>query len=165
MGDACVTSREHRDDLIGRRSGSRLPGPPRTHKRNNTMKRFFPLLAALLLAGAACGDDEASSACEARDELESSVEALRDIDVLDDGLDALRADLDAVGEDLATFRTEAGDELEPQTDAVRGPIDQIRSTLDSGGTPAEIAASIGTGLSDLATSWNELAEAAQGLCD
>jgi outer membrane murein-binding lipoprotein Lpp len=129
------------------------------------MKRIIPLLAALLLAGAACGDEDASSACEARDELESSVEDLRDIDVLDDGLDALRADVDAVGDDLATFRAEAGDELEPQIDAVRGSIDQIRSTLDSGGTPAEIATSIATDMSELVTNWNELAAAAQGLCD
>jgi outer membrane murein-binding lipoprotein Lpp len=129
------------------------------------MKRIIPLLAALLLAGAACGDEDASSACEARDELESSVEDLRDIDVLDDGLDALRADVDAVGDDLATFRAEAGDELGPQIDAVRGSIDQIRSTLDSGGTPAEIATSIATDMSELVTNWNELAAAAQGLCD
>lgn len=129
------------------------------------MKRIIPVFAALLLVGAACGDDEASPVCEAREQLESSVEQLRDIDVLDDGLEALRTDLDAVSDDLATFRTEAGDELEPQIDAVRGSIDQIRSTLDSGGTLAEVAPSIATGVADLVTSWNQLAEAARGLCD
>lgn len=129
------------------------------------MKRIIPVFAALLLVGAACSDDEASPVCEARDQLESSVEQLRDIDVLDDGLDALRADLDAVGDDLAAFRAEAGDELEPQIDAVRGSIDQITSTVDAGGAPAEIATSIGTGLTDLATSWNELSDEARGLCD
>jgi hypothetical protein len=129
------------------------------------MKRLIPIFAALLLTGAACGDEEASSACDARDELESSVEDLREIDVLDDGLDALRADIDAVGDDLTTFRAETGDELEPQIDAVRGSIDQLRTTLDSGGTPAETATSIATGVGELVTNWNDLAAAAQGLCD
>ena len=129
------------------------------------MKRMIPVVVALLLAGAACSDDGASSVCEARDELENSVEELRDINVLDDGLDALRSDLDTVAGNLATFRAEAGDELEPQIDAVRDAIDQVRSTVDSSGSPAEVATSIRTGVSGLTTAWNELAEAARGLCD
>jgi uncharacterized phage infection (PIP) family protein YhgE len=129
------------------------------------MNRLIPVLAALLLVGAACSDDDVSPACEAREQLQSSVEELRNVDVLDDGLDTLRADLDTVSDDLATLRTEAGDELAPQIDAVRASIDELRSTVDSGGSPADIATSISTGVSDLVTNWNALADAASGLCD
>lgn len=129
------------------------------------MKRIIPVVLALLLVGTACSDEEASPVCEAREELESSVQELRDIDILDDGLDTLRADLDTVSEDLAALRAEAGEELAPQLDAFRGALDQVRSTVESGGSPAELAVSIGTGLSDLTTTGNELIEAARGLCD
>jgi hypothetical protein len=128
------------------------------------MKRFIPLVVALLLVGAAC-DDDVSPACEAQERLQSSVDDLRDIDVVDDGLDALRTDIDAVTDDLATFRDEAGAELEPEVDAVRSALDQVRSTLESGGTPAELASSLATDVSDLIAAWNELRDASQNLCD
>ena len=112
------------------------------------MKPMIPVLAALLILGVGCSDDEASPVCDARDDVASSVEELRNIDVVDDGLDALRADLDAVADGLARFRAEAGNELEPQIDAVRDAVDQIRSAVDAGGSATEVAAAIGTGLSD-----------------
>jgi len=128
------------------------------------MKRFIPVVAVLLIAGAACSDD-VSPACEAQQQLQSSVEDLRDIDVLDDGLDALRADVDAVADDLATFRAEVSQELEPDVDAVQAAVDQVRSTLEGSGSPAELAESLGTDVSALVSAWNELTAAAQGLCD
>ena len=128
------------------------------------MNRMIAVVAALLLVSTACSDD-VSPVCEAREQLQSSVEELRNVNVLDDGLDALRTDLDAVGDDLATFRTEAGDELEPEIDAVRASIDQLRETVDTGGSPADVAASLGAGVSELVTNWNALADAARGLCD
>jgi archaellum component FlaC len=128
------------------------------------MKRLIPVVAVLLLAGAAC-DDDVSSACEAQQKLESSVDDLRNIDVVDDGVDALRTDVDAVADNLATFRAEAGTELEPDVDAVQAAVDQVRSTLESSGTPAELASSLATDVSDLAAAWNELKAASQNLCD
>jgi len=128
------------------------------------MKRFIPVVAVLLLVGAACGDD-VSSACEAQETLQSSVDDLRNIDVVDDGLDALRTDVDAVADNLSTFRDEAGAELEPDVDAVRSALDEVRSTLESGGTPAELASSLATGVSDLVAAWDQLKGAAQDLCD
>lgn len=128
------------------------------------MKRFIPVIAVLLLVGAAC-DDDVSPACEAKERLQSSVDDLRNVDVVDDGLDALRTDVDAVADNLATFRSEVSAELEPEVDAVQAAVDQVRSTLESSGTPAELASALATDLSDLGAAWNELTGAAQDLCD
>jgi hypothetical protein len=128
------------------------------------MKRFTPVIAVLLLVGTAC-DDDVSPACEAQERLQSSVDDLRNIDVVDDGVDALRTDVDAVADNLATFRAEAGAELEPEVDAVQAAVDQVRSTLESSGTPAELASSLATDVSGLVAAWNELTGAAQNLCD
>ncbi len=128
------------------------------------MKRIIPVVAVLLLVGAAC-DDDVSPACEAQQKLQSSVDDLRNVDVVDDGLDALRTDVDAVADNLATFRSEVSAELEPEVDAVQAAVDQVRSSLESSGTPAELASALATDVSDLAAAWNELTGAAQNLCD
>lgn len=129
------------------------------------MRYTIPILLALSVVGVACGDDDASPVCDARDDLEASVEQLREVDVVDDGLDALRDAIAAVSDDLSTLRAEAASDLEPEIDAVRSALDDLRSAVESGGSPAEVAQSTVAGFDELSTSWNELTDAAQSVCD
>ena len=101
--------------------------------------RYLPFIA-LTLAFASCsssGDDE-SSLCEDREELQSSFQDLRDVNVADDGIEALDAAVDVVIADLNTLRASAT-EFEPQVDAVESALQDLQTAVEAAATPAEKA--------------------------
>jgi hypothetical protein len=133
------------------------------------------LAAASVLGLAACGDDggdggdgdegaaEGAGVCEARDELTESFAALGDIDVVNDGTDAVRAAVDSIGEDLEALREAAGDEADDELDAVGAAVDDLRTAVgDLGG---ESVGAVGTALADLSVALGDLVLALAQDCD
>ena len=126
--------------------------------------RYFPLIA-LTLALVSCsssGDDE-SSFCDDREELQSSFQDLRDVNVADDGIEALDAAVDVVIADLSTLRTSAT-EVEPHVDAVEAALQDLQAAVETAATPAEKATAAVDGLSNVSETWQTLDEAGSS-CD
>lgn len=121
--------------------------------------RYLPLLA-VTLALAACsssGDDE-SSFCEDREDLRSSFQELRDVNVADDGIEALDAAIDDVTADLSTLRSSAA-EFEPQVDGVQAALDDLRTAVEAAVSPGEKVVAAVDGLSDVSVAWQALEDA------
>lgn len=121
--------------------------------------RYLPLLA-LSLALVACssdGDDE-SSFCDDREELQSSFQDLRDVNVADDGIEALDASIDDVIADLGTLRSSAT-EFEPQVDGVESALQDLRTAVEAASTPGEKAIAAVDGLSNVSVAWQALEDA------
>ena len=129
------------------------------------MRRTAPLVLALSLIGLACSDDDdTSSFCEDRVELQASIQDLRDVNVVDDGIQELDAQLDTVLADIETLRSSAA-ELEPEVDALQASVEAVQTSVTSVSTPPEQATALVSGLSDVSVAWDALNEAAGSECD
>ena len=107
-----------------------------------------------------CSDDDDSSAttvpdvCADREALQSSVAALKDLDVVAEGTNGLKAAVADVKEDLTELRASAGDELQPQVQAVQDAVDELETAaadLDSGGDASAALTAVGNVASSAAT--------------
>jgi hypothetical protein len=133
-------------------------------------KRGTAIVAAALLLGAAgCGDDDdddTAARCDARDQLSSSVQDLEDVDVVDDGTDALRTAFDAVVDDVGQLADAVGDDLQDDVDAVEGEIDDIRTTIGSIGdqSVAGVAETLRDELGELSDATSTLVDEAGQDC-
>jgi hypothetical protein len=108
---------------------------------------------------AACSSDggtESSAAtssaadpCASADALRGSLTALGDVQVVEDGTEALQEAWTTVQDDWAALRDDAGDRYADQVDGVEAAADDVRSALDSAQddasaqTLADVAASVG----------------------
>ena len=121
--------------------------------------RYIPLIAVslALVSCSSSGDDE-SSFCGDREELQTSFQELRDVNVADDGVEALDAAVDVVIADLSTLRASAT-EFEPQVDAVETALQDLQATVEAAATPAEKATAAVDGLSNVSATWQTLDEA------
>lgn len=123
------------------------------------MRYYLPLFA-VTLALAACsssGDDE-SGFCEDREELQSSFQDLRDVNVADDGIEALDAAIDDVTADLNTLRSSAT-ELGPQVDGVETALQDVQTAVEAAGTPGEKVIAAVDALSNVSVAWQALEDA------
>jgi len=127
------------------------------------MRRGAAVAAALvLLVAVGCGDDDddSSAVCEDRDQLSASVQALGDVDVTADGVDALRTAVDDVVDDVDQLAEDAGDELSDEIDAVRDAISDVGTVLGTIGDQ-----SVAGVIESLQAELTELSDAAQALVD
>ena len=135
------------------------------------------LAAVGVLALVGCGDDGDDAAddegsgedavCEARAELDSSFASLGEIDIVNDGTDALSAAVDDIGDDVESLREAAGDEAGDEADAVGEAYDALAAAVGDLGDGAigDGAAAVGTALADFGTALGELAVALAQDCD
>jgi len=125
--------------------------------------------AVLALVVAACGaaasptpepSPTPTPVCAALDDLQASIDAIDQIDPLNDGLDGYVTALQTVRTDLTGVREAAGGQLSTQIDAVETAVSDLQGTLDSlgdgslGGAMQEIGdrlSALGTALTELRT--------------
>lgn len=125
--------------------------------------------AVLALAVAACGASASPTpepsptptpVCAALDDLQASIDAIDQVDPLNDGLDGYVTALQTVRTDLTGVREAAGGQLSTQIDAVETAVSDLQGTLDSlgdgslGGAMQEIGdrlSALGTVLTELRT--------------
>ena len=95
--------------------------------------------------------------------MRTSVDALKNLDVVAEGTNGVTAAVTDVKEALAALRGSAGAELQPQVQAVQDAVDQLETAvanLDSGGAAAAV-----TAVADLATSAQTLLDSLEaGAC-
>jgi hypothetical protein len=120
--------------------------------------RYLPLLAVTLALAACSSSDEQSAFCEDREDLRSSFQDLRDVNVADDGIEALDAAIDDVTADLNTLRSSAT-EFEPQVDGVEAALEELRTAVEAAATPGEKVIAAVDGLSNVSVAWQALEDA------
>ena len=87
------------------------------------------LLLGAALAG--CGDDT-PAVCNSVDNLQTSVDNIKDIDVTSStGVEDLQSGLTTVESDLADVKTDAESEFSPQIDAVDTAFAKVKTSVDA----------------------------------
>ena len=118
---------------------------------------FLLLLTATLVG--ACHKESAT--CQALDKLNSSVQALRNVNVVQDGASALQKQVDAVVSDAQALKTAAGSEFGGQGTAFLSSLqdlkDEVQLAIQTPST-ANLAAAAG-GVSVSVTDYNTLKSA------
>jgi outer membrane murein-binding lipoprotein Lpp len=126
----------------------------------STWRRIFVTIAVpSLLVFSGCSSE--SALCQSIDDLRSDVQSLRDVNVVDDGIDALTTQIDAVKGSLSDVKQEAEDTFASDIDAVEASLTDIESVVQlvQGGTAlADVATEATTALSSLVTSIESLVQ-------
>jgi phage host-nuclease inhibitor protein Gam len=141
--------------------------------RRPGIRAVLAAAVVLLLVAGACSDDddgdgdEAARACDARDDLSASVQALGDVDVVAEGTDELRTAFDEVVTAVDEVAAASGDRLEDEVDAVQAEVDDVRTAVGSIGdqSAASAAELVGAEVGELVDSTSVLVEEASTTCD
>ena len=110
-----------------------------------TSSAVLALIVCAAVALGACGDDDdSSSLCNDVDSLESSVQALGDVDVVQNGTSELRSALDDVQSDADALAESAKKDFGPEVDALQQALSTLGTALqnvgDNGVAPVQDAA-------------------------
>ncbi|HYJ66739.1 MAG TPA: hypothetical protein VEX15_03675 [Nocardioidaceae bacterium] len=133
------------------------------------MRLTIGVAAATLLLGAAlvgCGGDE-PAVCGAADDLKTSVDNFKDIDVTSSsGVTDLENGLSDVESDLADVKSDAESEFSSQIDAVDSALTTLKSSVDTATTnpTAPAVAEVGSAASAFTTALDTLVSDVQGTC-
>jgi hypothetical protein len=100
--------------------------------------------AAALLAACGGDDDDSSSLCNDVDALKSSVQELRDVNVVQNGTSELSSALDKVKSDAQALADSAKQDFGPDVDALQQALSTLETALrnvrDNGITPVQESA-------------------------
>jgi hypothetical protein len=126
---------------------------------NRSTKRWLATagaLAVVLSVTAACGDDddgggtsgsdEASQedACAQAEDLRNSITDLSDVDVSEEGTNALDAAIDEIEQNANDLASTVSDDLEPEVDALESALGSLKDAIanigDEGGVNAAVDA-------------------------
>jgi capsule polysaccharide export protein KpsE/RkpR len=121
-------------------------------------------LVAAAFAGSSCSSDGSSNTfCENRAELAGAISDLRDVNVVDDGVDALDSQLTVVLDDVDALKASAGD-LQPEVDAVKTSVESLKTSVAAAASPVEKATALSTGLAAVQSAWQALTDASDADC-
>lgn len=129
----------------------------------STWRRAIVAIAVpALLVLSACSSE--SALCQSIDGLRSDLQSLRDVNVVDDGIDALTTQIDAVKASLADVKQEAGDTFSSDIGAVETAITDVEGIVQQvqGGTAlTDVAPQAITAVSALVTAVEGLVQTAK----
>ncbi len=129
------------------------------------MRSIIPVLVVVTVAVAGCSeDDDTSSFCDDRVELQDSIQDLRDVNIVDDGIEALDSQLETVLGDVDALEASA-DELEPEVDALKTSVETLQASVASAETPADKATALVSGLDEISVASEALTTASASECD
>ena len=134
------------------------------------MRRKLALTAAtvVMLSASlvACGDDT-PAVCGSANQLKSSVEEVKDIDVTDtNGIDELKSQLETIDGDLDQLTNDAKQEFSSQVDAVTTTFEALKASVQAAAenASAETLAAAATAWSAFSTSVKTLISDVQSTC-
>ena len=128
------------------------------------------VIVALPLVAGACSDDdggdETARVCDARDDLSSSVDALKDVDAVAGGTEAVRSAFGEVLVAIDELADASGDRLGDEVEAVRSDVDDLQTAVGSIGDQSAAGAAelVRDEVEDLADSTNVLVAEATATC-
>jgi len=121
------------------------------------------LVAAAVVGSSCSSDDSPNTFCENRAELDSAIQDLRDLDVVDDGVEAVDSQLTVVLDDVDALKASAT-ELAPEVDAVKSSIESLKTSVAAATTPVDKATALTGGLAAIEAAWQALTEASDADC-
>jgi len=122
------------------------------------------LVTAALVGSSCSSDDSPNTFCENRAELAGAIQDLRDVNVADDGVEALDSQLTVVLADVDTLEASAAD-LEPEVDAVKASVESLKTSVSEAGSVVEKATALTGGLAAVQSAWQALTDASDADCD
>lgn len=87
------------------------------------------LLPSVLIIG--CDSGHPQSVCEARDDVQQSLQRLFDVNIIQQGTNALQAPLSQLSQDLTDLADAAESQFAPQATALRSAIDNLGASITS----------------------------------
>jgi methyl-accepting chemotaxis protein len=128
-----------------------------------------PMVLAVLLAGLlpiACDTESSASVCEARDDVQRSLDLVLDVNVIQQGTNALRSPLNQLRQDLTELADAAENEYRDQTTALRTALDNLNNSIrDTEGMPlTDRASQISDAFQQVVTATNQLIQAVTAGC-
>jgi hypothetical protein len=137
-----------------------------------------PLVLVLSAIGlAACEDDSESSDttttttpgqvyCADADQLRDDLSSLADLEVPDDGTDALTAQIDALESDVSTLKSSASEVASTEIAAFEASVDDLQSALSSisGDLTLSNAASVVRAIESVGTSGSDVVSTLDEAC-
>lgn len=140
--------------------------------RSRAWRHRVALVVPVLLLVAACGEDDddgqTATVCDARDDLDSSLGALAEIDLTAEGTDAVEAAVDDVGDDVEEVVDAEQDAVDDEVADVQSAFDELETAVTAFGeqeTTSDAVASVSSAVTDLARATGALAEALSEECD
>jgi hypothetical protein len=135
------------------------------------MRRIRRWTAEITLAGltalalTSCAGDK-PAVCTQADELRTSVQNLKDVNLSENGVGALSAAMGQVRVEFEQFRTAAGSQFQAQIDAVKAAADQLEASVAAAKAEpnAALLGAVGTSLGGLETAARSLQDAVAGTC-
>jgi hypothetical protein len=127
-----------------------------------------PLIVIVLaLVAASCGGSDKPAVCGKRDDLQSSVDKLLNVNPVSDGMTAVRSSLDDVQQQLKDLASAAGDQYQPQVQALQASTAQVATDVKnlSGGDRSAALSALPGHVSAVQTDWNALTDAVGSACD
>ncbi len=130
------------------------------------MRYIAPVAVSVALMLAACSSDgsDESAFCQDRDQLKSSVQDLKDVNVADDGIQGLETALGVVITDTDALKASAA-EYEPEVDAVKSALESLKTSVESATTDAEKVTAAVSGVTAVSTQFEALETAVGPACD
>ncbi|BFU43239.1 hypothetical protein [Krasilnikovia sp. MM14-A1004] len=122
--------------------------------------------AALVLLGAgACGTDS-PAVCDSLDQVQNSIDHVKDTNVSENGLTQLKTNLQALQTELQRLKTDAKSQFTAQLTAVQTAADQLKASVASAKTTPSAATlgNVRTAVAGLGTSLQQLGDSMAGTC-
>jgi hypothetical protein len=163
---------------LGARPGAGRPGSSRREEPappgggdDAAMRGVHTWIAGTALASVsalglvACGQDK-PAVCGQADELKASVERLKDTDVSENGVGAIRSSLSQVKVEFEQLQKDAGTQFQPQIAAVEQSVAQVQSSSATAreNPSAQSLAVVGADLTGLGVSVRDLGAAIKATC-
>jgi hypothetical protein len=123
------------------------------------------LATAAVGALAGCGGDKPAY-CQDRQDLKASIDQLKQVDVRDDGLSAVRADIKNVQGAASTLAGSAKKEFASETDALTGAVSTLGSAVKTAAADPSKAslATVVAGISGVQAAFGDLSDAVDSKC-
>jgi chromosome segregation ATPase len=144
-----------------------------------TTRRFTRVRSSALIAGVAlsvaalagCGsDDDGMTAeekfCAAGESLESDVSSLANLDIIAGGTDALNESVDAIEADLNALQESGSEVASEEIDALQSSFDELDDAVDalSDDIPGDNLTALSTAIRNIGTSASALYETLSTTC-
>ena len=124
--------------------------------------------AALTIAGCSSSTDNAAQTqreyCQAWQQTLAAFGSYRSIDIVNGGLDSVRAYLDRLDSAVRTLDDTADAQVKPKVDAFKAAVRDLESTVTSTALPVDRRAQVRAAAEKVNATWNELSDAARPGC-
>ncbi|HEY3186441.1 MAG TPA: hypothetical protein VGJ70_03130 [Solirubrobacteraceae bacterium] len=134
----------------------------------NHLRRIavIAVAAASIGATAGCGGSDKPGYCDDRDNLEQSVNGLKDINLSEDGVKSVQTQVQKIETDARAFTQSAKSEFQPQSTALKSSLSALGTAVgEAVSSPsAQSLATVADDISKVGTAFNDLADATSQKC-